>query len=612
MFGLMRSRGRVGGRLFASCWWGLCLAVWAAHSVAAPAPQVKKGKPVVETVEQKAARLKLEHGRELLAQGDATGALGALSAARELNDSLDVELAIADATVRSGRPLEAQAALSAFVAQHRTAWTTEQVARAEGKLLEAREASAQLSLDVSELGTEIQLDGTTIGTSPLPGPLPVNPGAHRLALTKPGFLPASRDVMLTRGLNALRVSLAAEVATGTLRVTSEAKGVIELLIDHRVVGLLPWEGTLPVGPATLSARTSDQSSLPVQVVVEKDVVKPVTLALSQNLGLIDVRTAVPTVRILLDGRAVGVGAWRGTAPPGVHHLEFQRDGFVSQGEDVAVTTGGSFSVVVGNWVPLSVPQERARPADDQGLYVRLDLAGAFGATSDGVSRHCAEPETNAPARCASSGPYGGGLGLRVGYRFKWVAPEVFGLGTLSVAYVRATFDQVTLAGEDPFYGPPRREDYAFFRYGWAAGAGVRFSTPASGIAATGGLGLGVFSQSAEYVRTTTGSSLVSTPIGTQTVPLPPQSHTSNVVHRYSPGLVFDAGLLLGASPGTKLYLGVMASVEFAAKHARTNAVTGGLGTNADGKVNEYGTPRLDVVSGTQFTFGPVLGFQFGY
>ena len=613
--------GLLGIRVLLLCAAILCWELWGARATAAPSPPSPKQSPAsklkaqAQTPEQKAAQTQLARGRELLRQGDAAGALSAFVAARALEDSLDVELAIADGTAQLGKPVQSHAALSAFIAERRASLTAEERARAEAKLLELQAASAQLALEVSELGAEIQLDGVVVGQSPLPAPLPANPGAHRIGLTKPGFLPQTREVTLSRGQNALRVALVAEVPTGSLRVTSSTPGVIELVIEHRVVGLLPWEGTLPVGPVTLSARTSDQTSPPLEVVVEKDVVKPVTLELSPNLGFLEVQSLATGVRIALDGRLVGVNRWRGGVPPGLHHLEFRRDGFESQAEDVRVTTGGTSSVVVGKWVPVVVPEERtsSNAQAERGLYVRLDLAGAFSSRTDGITRHCAERETSAPTQCSSKGPFGGGLGLRVGYRFKWIAPELFGLGTLSVSYVRASFEQVTLAGEDPFYGPPRREDYVFFRYGFAAGAGVRVSTPSTGIAATGGLGFAVFSQSAAYARTTTGSSTVSTPLGDRSVPIPPQSHSSNTVHQYAPGLVFDAGVLLGASPGTKLYLGFLASVEFAAKRARTRAVNGGsFGTDPQGAPYDYGTPPLNVASGTQFTFGPVLGFQFGY
>ena len=157
----------------------------------------------------------------------------------------------------------------------------------------------------------------------------------------------------------------------------------------------------------------------------------------------------------------------------------------------------------------------------------------------------------------------------------------------------------------PFYGAARREDYIFFRYGWAAGVGVRATTPTNGVSATVGVGFGAFSQWSQYARTTAGTAKMPTPTGTLAIPAA-QSASSSAVHSYAPGFLLDGGVLLGSSPGAKLYLGVMLAIEFAPPHTRTAA-------NDKTFANlPYGTPGLDVASGIQYRFGPVLGFQFGY
>ena len=586
----------------------------AAAPNAASAKTTPNAKITPETPEQRAARAQLEQGREQLKQGHAEAALSAFLAARQLDDSLAVETALADATLLLGKPIEARAALAAFQDQQRARLTPEQLTILQAKLAELGAATAALELQVNELDAEIQLDGSTVGHSPVTGPLLANPGPHRISLKKPGFISLSQEFVLVSGANALKMTLMPEVVTGKLRVTSSTQGVVELLLDGQVVGLLPWEGALPVGKVTLVARTSDQTSSPLEALVERDITKPIAIELAQNVGLLEVSSSAG-VRISVDGREVGVQHFRGTLPPGSHRLKLERDSFQAQEQDVQVQTGAMVSLFIGHWQPNVHSAPAAQPEDSQGLYFRLDLAAAFASASDGITQHCADKISSAPAHCATHNPVGGSLGLRAGYRFKWIAPELFGLGSFAVSYVKAQFEQVTLRGEDPFYGPARREDYVFFRYGWAAGAGVRVTSPTNGIAATGALGLGVFSQSAQYSRTTNGSTVLTTPVGNKTLPIPPQSRTSSSVHSYAPGLVFDGGVLLGSSPGTKLYLGFMAIVEFAPKHARTAAVGPGLfGTNpsAGGAAYEYGTPGLDVVSGTQYRFGPVLGFQFGY
>ncbi len=270
----------------------------------------------------------------------------------------------------------------------------------------------------------------------------------------------------------------------------------------------------------------------------------------------------------------------------------------TQEQDVQVQSNATSSEVVGHWVALKSAPVAPKERTDRGLYFRLDLTGTISNTSDGVTTHC--EEAPADAHCKSRAPLGAGLGLRVGYRFNWIAPEIWGLGTLNVSYVKAQYDNTT--GPDDgsdFYGAARREDYIFFRYGWAAGVGVRATSPTGSVSATGGLGFGVFSQYGQYARTTSGSSVKSNGFGgTVTVPAG-QSASSNAVSSYAPGLLLDGGVLLGSSPGTKLYLGIMLAVEFAPEHAPVDAKTKNFADLPNG------TPGLDIASGTQYRFGPV-------
>jgi PEGA domain len=612
MIGVNTSRTAAWGRLLLGCVLGLCLMLGGAPLSAAPKAPLAKAKP--ETADQKVARAQLERGQGELNQGHAEAAMSSFLAARQLDDSLAVETAVADAQVALGKPVEARAGYSEYIDRNRASLTPEQLGISQAKLDEINGSMAQLKLEVSEVDAEVTLDGALVGRSPLPSAVPANPGPHTISLKKPGFVSLTQQFVFARGGNALSMALVPEVLMGKLRVTSPTQSVAELLVNNQVVGLLPWEGSLPVGKVTLIARTNDQTSAALDVIVERDITKPVSLELLANEGVLDVSSAAVGVRIAIDGRAVGTQNWHGSLPVGSHRLQLARDGFLTQEQDVQVQAGSTDSIVVGHWV--AAPRPPPKPKDDHGLYFRLDLAGAFGPGSDGISQHCDAHDKVAPARCASKSPVGTSLGLRVGYRFNWIAPEIFGLGSFAVSYVRTQFDTVTAkSASHPFYGPERREDYIFFRYGWAAGAGVRVTTPSSGIAATGGIGVGVFSESGQYARSTSRSTTVSVP-GAGSISKPDASSTSsNTEHSYAPGLLFDGGLLLGSSTGTKLYLGVMAAIEFAPEHSRTAATSPSkFGTGPQGQMNfyDYGTPGLDIVSGTQFRIGPVLGFQFGY
>ncbi len=603
MTGVNTPRATSHARLVLGCLLAASVVLWGPQLSAAPkAPAAK----VKETPDQKVAHGLLDRGQSELKQGHADSALNSFNAARQLDDSFQVETAILDATLALGKPVEAGKGYREFIEKNRATLSAEQLGISDGKLAEIAAASALLKLDASEVDADVQLDGVSVGRSPLPAPVPANPGNHQITLQKPGFVALTQQFTLVRGLNALSMKLVPEVLMGKLRVTSNSPGVIELLVNNQVVGLLPWEGTLPVGNVKLIARSNDQTSPTLDVVVERDITKPVVLELAANEGTLDVSTAASGAQISIDGRKVGVQNWHGTLPVGSHRLAMSRPGFVSQEQDVQVQAGSTESIVIGHWVAL--PKEATKPKDDSGMYFRLDLAGAFGKGSDGMRQECASNDQHNRPRCAARAPFGGSIGLRAGYRFKWIAPEIFGMGSFAVSYVRAAEEQYqpkNTTDTSSFYGPKRTEDYIFFRYGWAAGAGVRFTSPTPSIAATGGLGLGVFSQTGQYARNTSTS--VSIPgLGSRSVP---NASSSGTEHTYAPGLVFDGGVLLGSSPGTKLYLGILAIVEFAPQHSATPPI------HQNPKTEQplfYNTPGLDVVSGTQFRIGPVLGFQFGY
>ena len=524
-------------------------------------------------------------------------------------DPLAAASALADENLAQGKPVAAAAGYSAAIEQFRASLTPEALAAAQAKLDTLKAATAQLKLEVLEADAEVQLDGAGVGRTPLAEPLILNPGPHQIVLKKPGFVTLTQQLELTRGPTTQALTLVLEVVTGKLHVTaSRPQSVTELLVNEQVVGLLPWEGTLPVGTVTLQARSNQEASDPKQVEVTRDATQSVVLELEPYSGTLDISSAAVGVRITVDGRLMGIQNWRGPLPVGWHRLSFARAGFVTQEQDVQLEANETATVLVNNWVPDPGAIPLLKPEDERGFYVRLDLAPTFSGKSDGITQHC--EEANSDARCAARSPLGAALGLRAGYRFKWIAPELWALGEFAVSYVRSQYDHGATAAESSFYGPTRREDYIFFRYGWAAGVGVRVTSPTRGVAATGGLGFGVFSMSGQYGRNATTSTAVGASTGTASIPAT-QSASSSTAHSYAPGLLFDGGVLLGSSPGTKLYLGILVALEFAPSHNRTAPIEGKT-LGSDATYRNYGTPGLDVASGTQWRVGPVLGFQFGY
>lgn len=586
------------------------MALFAALLAAVPAESAPKPMSAKDFANQQAARTMLERGREQLRSGEPAQALASFSAARPLEDSLPLEQAVAEAYLALGKPVEARAALAGAIDRFATSAKPPDLAAARAKLDSLRAACADLELVINQPDTDVALDGVSVGRSPLGRQL-LNPGRHRLELKKSGFVPQASDVELKAGPSLLSFALVAEVLQGKLSVTSSgAAGAAELLVNGKVVGLLPWQGTLPVGSVTLVARAPEASSVPVTVVIDSQAPQSVALELKQNTGKVAVNSPFMDVQISVDGAPVGVQSWSGPLPVGRHRLLLSRAGYVSQEQQLDVSSNATTTVTVGSWVAepgkANEPALESAPSDEGGLYVRLDLGGTIGQTKNGISAHCNESPSN--ATCSDTGPIGPLLGLRAGYRFGWLAPELFGIGTLDLTYVKASYAAPSTALENDFYGPARREDYTIFRYGLAAGVAARATTLGRTINATGSVGFGVFSQAGRYARASTSSSQVA---GSGISVPSAKSSSSSTESSVAPGFVFDGGVLIGSSPGTKLYLGVILSIELAPEDSRVRRIDTTLGRDAMGQPVPYGTPAVNIAPGTQVHFGPVLGFQFG-
>lgn len=88
---------------------------------------------------------------------------------------------------------------------------------AQERLKEVQTRIGTLAVSVSASGAEVTLDGKTIGTSPLEGPIFVEPGAHVVEATLKGYTPARAPVDAAKG--------SAREVTLTLEVLREPPGV---------------------------------------------------------------------------------------------------------------------------------------------------------------------------------------------------------------------------------------------------------------------------------------------------------------------------------------------------------------------------------------------------
>jgi len=383
----------------------------------------------------------------------------------------------------------------------------------------------------------------------------------------------------------------------------------DLLVDGRVVGPLPWNGELPPGEHALLARGPSAASTELRVAVIAGETTIVSLSLSPRLAKIDIDAA--DASIYIDDRYVGLGEWSAGVPSGKHQVRLKRIGYPAKEYEVTLAPDETLSISNINWgAPTAEPQATREAPSFRGVYAQLGLIGLFsGSPTDQISRDC--PAAQSPGgSCKWHPSYGGGLAVRVGYSFGWLAVEGVALGIADAWYNEAKY----LVGQDQshsaFYGPPRTERYTFLRYGASLGVGARLLSPTSTVRGTLGVSIGLLERQERYFRLASATTRVTTPLGSSEVP-DASVDASDVDSDLSTLLLADAGVLLGSTPGLKLHLGVLLAATFGSS-SQVGAEQGALGRDPlSGARGSFGSSAIDISRGAQLFFGPILGVQFG-
>jgi hypothetical protein len=116
---------------------------------------------------------------------------------------------------------------------------------------EMRALLADVTFEVQPSGAEIAVDGRAIGIAPLGSPYGLAAGSHVIDVTRDGFRPERKEVMVTAGVPlTVRAALQLIPKTGKLHVAVEQLGAT-VKVDSRQVGPSPVDIDLPLGGHTL-------------------------------------------------------------------------------------------------------------------------------------------------------------------------------------------------------------------------------------------------------------------------------------------------------------------------------------------------------------------------
>ncbi len=472
---------------------------------------------------------------------------------------------------------------------------------------ELRQLTATVELSISEREAAVAVDGDEVGQAPLARPVRLSAGRHKLTVTRAGFSTFATDLDLRAGeAKKVDVRLTREVVTGHLAVTADGEspaGVV-LLVDGAEVGALPWEGDVPPGPHELTIKGAGVQMAPRRITVAKATRSDVSIHLERTTARLIIEVQPAQARITVDDKAVGVGAWDAVLPEGRHTLVVSLDGYESFTQVLALRGGETRELrsLILRSLSTTLALPPARPPSR--LYSRAFLFGRFGTSH---TQAFADPcdITDIGGTCTgATAPVGGGLGLQVGYTpVKHLGIEGFAMATYDHRSSTATFAQNVTDAQSPTYvGAARTEELTVHRYGGMLGVGVRGSTDHELVRLTLGLSGGVSIQQSFYRNTQ--ASLV----GDYR-----QTFSSEMTTYVAPMMMLDGGLLIGNTPGSKLYVGAMMVMEFLSSTQSATAADSshnGFTESAPGVKVPIGNERR-LEQHTQVFFGPVLGGQFG-
>lgn len=288
-------------------------------------------------------------------------------------------------------------------------------------LQELSRSIGSIAIRDAPAGSTVTVDGVTVGTTPLPKPLRLPAGAHVVRVVREGLLPFEARVDLT-GEEAvvLGAKLLPMTRMGLLRVTESRGGSFIVVVDGAPLGTTPWEGALSPGTHSVLLRGPQTWGTPPRtVVVELDRLAKLELVAAPLAAAVRIQTAPPAADVVIDGVAVGRGAWVGRLDAGAHRIDVSAPGYAP--------FVGRVLLERGQELPLSVVLEKSTPsaAPRARLGVEAELGAAIGLSWGG------ELVSGCGDGCNQSVP----TGLVGGVRALYELPSRLGLG-VHVGYLR--------------------------------------------------------------------------------------------------------------------------------------------------------------------------------
>jgi hypothetical protein len=553
-----------------------------------PAPAPAAAVPTAQELAE--AKKHFEIGLKLYKEGAFQEALAEFETSYRLGHRPSGLKSIAQCQRELKRFAEAYTAYRRLLDVHGAQLSPAEAATVKRTLEELAILIGSLEIKVDEPDAAVELDGNPLGPSPLAGPLPVGLGSHTVRVTKPGFEPFEKEVSFSSEQSVeLKVALKHEKTTGHLAVREPSGHEVHVFVDGEDEGPAPWEGELALGDHEVLVKGDKFASEPRAVTIVRKERLDVALDATTLLGHLRVTTLPASAAIAVDGKSVGTGVWEADLAPGSHRVEVSLAGYSSAVRDLTLLRGQ----LMVQEIPLTAAVGEAASPDYAGLYMRINLFGVLSPTQTQIFSQDTPKQTH----------FGGGSSLHIGYSLDIFAIEFVGVFMVDHydvpepdAAMAAMCSGCTggVTGIDGFFG-----------------LGGRVTSHGSTVRFTLGVAPGAAIHALQVRDGFNVSAATAPPCGGAGEPA---CNVSSAINNgalnggyVAPGLAFDAGMLVGATPGGKFFLGVQGWVDFPS--------TLFFGPDASGipssVLNQPGNTLL-VVQGPQFYFGPTLGLQFGH
>jgi hypothetical protein len=536
---------------------------------------------------------------------DFDGALAHYQAALKAAPSGRAQMGVADALYQLGRAGEAYEAYDETLNTYGPKLGPVEKALVAKRLKELAPKTGWLSLRVSEAGAQVDVDGKSLGLSPVPALVRVTTGPHDVHVTKAGFAPFAGHADVTAdGKIVIEATLAAQSTQAHVVVHASGNEPLRVLVDGVDVGVTPWEGDLPAGTHQVAGRSSSSQAEAQTVELTAGSRTAIDLVSAATAAHIQIRTNDGKGAIFLDGVAKGEGAFSGDVAPGPHSVVVSRDGYERFEKTMTLGERQTWAETVSL---VTVGAAGSASADSalrayEGIYGGFGLFGAFGVGGMGtdLQTNC---NTLGAVSCNTPSPVGGGAFGYVGWTWDPVGFELMLGGVGDTVKQTATFDAQGPSGNLPAAAPARTESFSFGRIGGLAAVRARASFQTRLLRGTvaGGVGLSYKEMFLERNATATDGSGANT------------KYVPNAVGYFSPAITGEAALEIRLTPTIAVSVGGLLWADNASI-AGSNSSPALPPSKAQTQVlngNPIPTPAYHFATGPQVFIGPFIGMAFG-